>query len=221
MIDINCYMEKLIELLKDRFESRLIYVGLQGSYLRGEATENSDIDVMVVINNLSVKDLEIYRSLIQSLGDFDKSCGFICSRDDLAHWNPLEICHLLHTTRDYVGKLSELVPTYTKDDIETFIQVSVNNLYHAICHHYVHAESNHDMDNLSSIYKGVFFILQNLYYLNNETFVATKNELLSLLKGKDHAVLKRSIELSQGISHDYSESFELLFSWCQETIKKA
>ncbi|MBQ9141799.1 MAG: nucleotidyltransferase domain-containing protein [Lachnospiraceae bacterium] len=32
---------------KDEFGDRLLYVGLQGSYLRGEATESSDIDIMV------------------------------------------------------------------------------------------------------------------------------------------------------------------------------
>ncbi len=219
MIDINCYLKKLICMLKDCFSSRLIYVGLQGSYLRGEATENSDIDIMVVIADLSVEDLDNYRSIIRSLDSFDKSCGFVCSRDDLTNWNPLEICHLLHTTKDYVGKLSELVPAYTKDDIKLFIKMSVNNLYHAICHHHIHAEFNRDMENLCAAYKGVFFILQNLYYLTSEQFITTKNELLSLLDGKDLAVLIRSIELNQGISHDYSESFELLFTWCQETLK--
>ena len=219
MIDINCYMEKLACLLKKGFSSRLVYVGLQGSYLRGEATENSDIDIMVVIADLSVDDLDNYRSIIQSLGSYDKSCGFICSREDLLHWNPLEICHLLHSTKDYVGKLAELVPAYTNDDIRLFIKMSVNNLYHVICHHHIHAESNLDMETLCAAYKGVFFILQNIYYLTSQNFISTKNELLSLLDGKDHAVLRRSIELNQGIPHDYSESFELLFTWCQETMK--
>lgn len=219
MIDINCYMEKLACLLKKGFSSRLVYVGLQGSYLRGEATENSDIDIMVVIADLSVYDLDNYRSIIQSLDHFEKSCGFICSESDLLSWNPLEICHLLHSTKDYVGKLAELVPAYTKDDIKLFIKMSVNNLYHAICHHHIHAESNLDMENLCAAYKGVFFILQNIYYLTSKKFITTKNELLSLLDGKDHTVLKRSIELNQKIPHDYSENFELLFTWCQETMK--
>ena len=93
------YISSLTRLLSTAFGERLIYVGLQGSYLRGEATESSDIDVMVVIDCMSVADLAAYRQAIASLPDADKSCGFICGRDELLHWNPLEICHLLHTTR--------------------------------------------------------------------------------------------------------------------------
>ena len=42
--NINNYLEKLILQCKESFGGRLVYVGLQGSWLRGEATENSDID---------------------------------------------------------------------------------------------------------------------------------------------------------------------------------
>ena len=83
MLDPVWYIHHLAEMLKTAFGERLRYIGLQGSYLRGEATENSDIDIMVVIENLSVPDLRIYRQCIESLGNFEKSCGFICSTEDL------------------------------------------------------------------------------------------------------------------------------------------
>lgn len=43
MFRIDEYIDKLIVTLKDMFGERLLYIGLQGSYLRNEATENSDI----------------------------------------------------------------------------------------------------------------------------------------------------------------------------------
>ena len=79
MIRVDAYISELVSLLKAQFGVRLCYVGLQGSYLRGEATDSSDIDIMVVIDELSVADLDSYRGIIESLSDFDKSCGFICS----------------------------------------------------------------------------------------------------------------------------------------------
>lgn len=217
MIDIECYISQLIESLREQFHTRLLYVGLQGSYLRGEATVDSDIDIMVIIDKLTVDDLESYRSVIHSLEYAEKSCGFICSQTDLANWNPLEICHLLNTTKNYYGKLSEYVPPYTKIDIRNFIKLSVNNLYHEICHRYIHAEISKNIDFLPLTYKGVFFILQNLYYLEYGQYIGTKAELLSLLSGKDHAVLKQSIELSNNKAYNFAECFELLFTWCQET----
>ena len=49
MYDAKAYMDELILRLKKEFGEQLIYVGLQGSYLRGEMTEESDIDPMVVL----------------------------------------------------------------------------------------------------------------------------------------------------------------------------
>ena len=219
MIDIEGYIAKLTHSLQQRFGGRLLYVGLQGSYLRGEATDSSDMDIMVVLDRLSVSDLDAYREVIHSLEHEDKSCGFICSRDDLVNWNPLEICHLINSTRDYYGALSRMVPQYTREDVRNFVKLSLNNLYHEICHRYLHADQGKNMARLPGTYKGVFFILQNLYYLNHGTFIATKAELLPLLEGRDRAVLERALELHSGRSFDFSESFELLFTWCQETLK--
>lgn len=218
MIQIDEYIHRLIAHLQNCFCERLLYVGLQGSYLRGEATDSSDIDIMVVIDGLRVTDLERYRAIIQALDSPEKSCGFICSKTDLNNWNPLEICNLLNCTKDYYGVLQPLVPAYTERDIRNFIKLSLNNLYHEICHRYIHADPRKSIDKLTGSYKGVFFILQNLYFLRNGKFIATKAELLPLLEGKDHAVLERSIEFSLGVTFDFPESFELLFSWCQETL---
>ncbi len=96
MFKTDVYIPKLIELLKGIYRERLLYVGLQGSYLRGEATEHSDIDIK--------------------------------------NWNPLEICHLLHTTKDYYGTLAQLVPEYTKNDVRNFVKMSLGNLYHEVIH---------------------------------------------------------------------------------------
>ena len=219
MVDIRSYLASLTQLLGQQFGDRLLYIGLQGSYLRNEATEHSDIDIMVIIDQLGIADLDAYRAAIESLDHFDKSCGFICSKSDLANWNPLEICHVLNSTKDYYGCLQELVPEYDESDVRNFIKLSVNNLYHEICHRYIHADPGKSIAALPGTYKSVFFILQNLYYFTHGRFVGTKTELLPLLDGKNRAVLQRSIDLNSGIGHDFSESFELLFTWCQDTLK--
>ena len=219
MVQIENYIVQMIGLLQEQFDSRLLYVGLQGSYLRGEANDNSDIDIMVVIDELSAEDLASYRSILQLMGHFELSCGFICGKQDLEHWNPLEIHHVLHSTKDYYGTLQHLVPIYTEQDIRNFVKLSVNNLYHQICHHYIHADNNRCLKNLSGAYKGVFFILQNLHYLTCGVFAATKAELLQVLKGKDRAVLAQSLALSSGKDCGFEESFDLLFTWCQETMR--
>lgn len=218
MIDYEKYIEQLTKDLQESIGERLIYVGLQGSYLRGEANDNSDIDIMVVIDGLKVSDMDLYREAISRLEQVDKSCGFIAGKEELSHWNPLEICHLLHTTKDYYGKLKELVPDYTGQDIRNFINMSVNNLFHEICHRYIHASRTRNEEALPGSYKGVFFILQNLHFLEAGEFKQTKQELLMVLSGKNEKVLAKALELATGEPYDFEEAYKLLFSWCQEVI---
>ena len=98
--------------------------------------------------------------------------------------------------------------------------MSINNLYHFICHSFIHTDFEENLQALKDSYKGVFFILQNIYYLKNNKYIQTKKELLSLLDGIDYDILKRSIDLKNGIEFDFGECFELLFKWCQKTIKQ-
>ena len=75
MFDLNEYLNSLISECREAFAGRFLYAGLQGSYLRGEAKENSDIDVMIVIDSFSPDDMRTYRDILKKIGYYDKSCG--------------------------------------------------------------------------------------------------------------------------------------------------
>ena len=218
MFVIEEYIDKLTALLKDEYGERLLYIGLQGSYLRHEETENSDIDIMAVIDNISVEDLKAYKKALVSVGNFDKSCGFICGKADLEHWNPLEICHLLNATKDYYGELKSLVPSYTSEDERNYVKLSLNNFYHEICHRYIHADMERNISRLPITCKSLFFIMQHLYYLRSGNFVQTKRELLECVQGEDKAVLELSISLQNNVDYDFDKAFSLMFNWCRNTL---
>lgn len=220
MIRIEEYIDGLTDILADAFGERLVYIGLQGSYLRNEATENSDIDIMAVIDDISVEDLDTYRQALVSIGNFDKSCGFICGRADLSHWNPLELCHLLNTTKDYYGELKNLVPAYTMEDERNYVKFSLNNLYHEICHRYIHADREHNISRLPVTCKSVFYIVQHLHYLRTGNFIPTKRELLECVQDKDKAVLELGVSLRNDDGYDFDRAFSLLFRWCQSALAR-
>ena len=220
MIRIEEYIDELTDILADAFGERLVYIGLQGSYLRNEATENSDIDIMAVIDDISVEDLDTYRQALVSIGNFDKSCGFICGRADLSHWNPLELCHLLNTTKDYYGELKNLVPAYTMEDERNYVKFSLNNLYHELCHRYIHADREHNISRLPVTCKSVFYIVQHLHYLRTGNFVPTKRELLECVQDEDKAVLELSVSLRNDDGYDFDRAFSLLFRWCQSALAR-
>ena len=218
MYDIGQYTNALVAALVQRFGERLAYVGLQGSYLRGEATKDSDIDIMVVIDALEVADLDAYRDTVRSVSGGPEPCGFIGGRAELANWNPLEVCHLLHSTKDYYGTLAELVPGYTREDVRNFAKLSVNNLYHEICHRYIYSAPEKNAAKLTGVYKQAFFILQNVHYLRTGVFAQTKQMLLPQLSGRDRQVLSTAVALQNGAQYEYRPLFEQLYAWCQETM---
>ncbi|MFR1436194.1 MAG: nucleotidyltransferase domain-containing protein [Acutalibacteraceae bacterium] len=218
MLDIEDYLAQMIHSLRQSFGERLLYVGLQGSYFRGEADAESDIDIMVVLDVLRIPDMDAYRAIIRSLGHADRACGFICGRAELAAWNPCEIWQLVHDTRDCFGTLAALVPAYTAEDIRNQVKIGIGNLYHELCHRYIHSAAPQDDEALRGAYKAVFYLLQNLYFLRTGKYVRKKRELAEHLHGIDREVLRTALELRTRPAEYDPKAFSLLFSWCQQTL---
>ena len=217
MFDLDSYLNALISSCRAAFGERLLYVGLQGSYLRGEAHENSDIDVMLILDRFSVRDMDRYREILKKIGFYERSCGFICGKDELLRWNPLEVCQLRHTTKDLVGKLTDYLPPATREDEINYVKLSLGNLYHELCHRYVHADREKNAAKFRGTSKYLLFLIQNLRYLESGRFVLTKKELKEVVSAEDRRVLELA-ELPDGF--DFEQAFSVLFSWCQRTFAR-
>ncbi len=215
MIDLNEYLSKLIPACRRAFGDRLLYAGLQGSYLRGEANDRSDIDIMVILDSFSVKDMDEYREILKKTGSYEKSCGFICGRDEMARWNPLEIFHLRQTTKDIYGSLSDYLPDASREDEINFVKVSLGNLYHELNHRYIHADRETNVIRFRGTCKGLFFLIQNLYYLESGEFVTTSGALKEVVSEDDRRALMLT-ELPDGF--DFDKAFSFLFAWCQNAF---
>ena len=80
MIDITAWMQNFLQMLNDTFADRVWFVGLQGSYGRGEATETSDIDIVVILDELSARDIQAYHDMLDSLPHRELICGFLSGK---------------------------------------------------------------------------------------------------------------------------------------------
>lgn len=216
MVEIETWIKTLQERLLAAFGERLAYIGLQGSYRRGEADEASDIDVMVVLDTVTAADLRQYRAIVAQMEEAEKACGFIGGREELLHWPKHELFLLVHETQDCYGHLRDMVPAYGRADIESFVRINTANLYHALCHGYLYSEN--ETARFAGCYKAVFYILQNLHYLQTGAFAATKRGLLVALCGEDKAVLDTALRLRAGERVDMEEAFSRLLCWCQSTL---
>jgi len=217
MFDLDKYLADMIMNCRSAFGERLLYVGLQGSWLRGEAHENSDIDVMVILDRFSVRDMDTYRGILKKIGSYEKSCGFICGKDEMKRWNPLEVCQLRHTTKDLVGVLSDYLPPATREDEINYVNLSLGNLYHELCHRYIHEDREKNAAKLRSICKGVFFLIQNMHFLESSHFILTKTGLKEAVSSEDRRVLELE-ELPD--VYDFDQAFSSLFAWCQSAFAR-
>ncbi len=217
MFDLNEYLGKLIAACQAAFANRLLYVGLQGSYLRGEATEDSDIDIMIVLDGFSVRDMDIYRNILETVGYADKACGFICGRDELTRWSPLEVCQLRYTTKDLYGQLAGYLPDASREDEIHYVKISLGNLYHALCHRYIHRDRTRNIQAFRGVGKALFFLIQNIYFLESGQFVTTKKALQALAGEEDRRVLTLT-ELTDDA--DFDEAFAAVFAWCQNAFRR-
>ena len=215
MFDINCYLQKLIKECKNTFVNRLLYIGLQGSYMRGEATDKSDIDVMIILEDFSVADMDVYREILKNLGNYERSCGFICGREEMLRWNPLEVCQLRQTTKDLFGELKGFLPPATRKDEINYVKLSLGNVYHELCHRYIHGDRSNNIAALRGTGKSLFFLIQNLHYLESGSFAVTKQALKGQVSEADRTVLEMT-ELQDDT--DFDAAFRTVFHWCQDAF---
>ncbi|WP_343253381.1 nucleotidyltransferase domain-containing protein, partial [Ligaoa zhengdingensis] len=83
MINYDLWIKEIMGKIMNCFGSRVHFVGIQGSYRRGEATEQSDIDLVFILDSLGMEDLAEYRAIVQSMPHAEKACGFVSGRAEL------------------------------------------------------------------------------------------------------------------------------------------
>lgn len=212
MFNIKSWMNELIVRLKQTFGARLVAVGLQGSFKRGEAHNGSDIDAVVVLDRLSPADLDVYKQILQAMPpSTHPSCGFISGREDLKNWSRAELFQFSYDTDTLYGSFDGILPAPTRQAALEAAQTGAGTLFHALCHTQVHGDVTPAF--LAQLYKGAFFILQAVHFAQTGQYVADKQTLQQALSGRNKEVLAALL------AGQYPpESAELLFYWCRETL---
>jgi uncharacterized protein len=221
MVDIDSWLESIKSKIEVVFANRILFIGYQGSYRRGEATPESDIDIVVILDNLEMDDLRKYKNIVQSMPHSEKACGFISGKDEISNWSKSDMFQFIYETQSLLGKLEHLVSPLNKSDIEKAIKTGAENLYQAACHSFLY--DGDIKQNLSGLYKMTFFILQAEHFFLTCQYVPTKKELLGKLKGQDKEILSNCINrnLLSGYDMEKVETlYDKLIKWCSRRITK-
>ncbi len=71
--NVDNWLSSITAKLKEEFNEELLFIGLQGSYNRGEATPQSDIDLIVILETLDFQNLTKYKNILNNMPYKEKS----------------------------------------------------------------------------------------------------------------------------------------------------
>ena len=215
-------MADLLPQLQQSFGSRLQYLGLQGSYRRGEATETSDIDVVVLLDNVALDDLDTYRSMVRAMDEGQKACGFFSSAADLFHWPRHELFGFQKDTVDYFGRLESFLPALSAKDAAESVRIGASGLMHMLTHSYLYAAADAKQMMLQEACKTAFFVMLVKHWLESGVYCGSKKELLSHLDGNDKEIITAGLDFSLWIAdHSQKETCAALLRWCRSMLRAA
>ncbi len=219
-IDIRMWMHYFMKLANQIFAPRVRLIGLQGSCARGEATEHSDIDVVLVLDTLSLADLEKYRAMLDQLPHRERVCGFVSGAKELSLWEPSDRFQFYFDTKVLQGRLEDLFPPADKEDARRAVWSGACSIYHGVCHNFVHER---DINTLDALYKSARFVLQAKLFYETGTYHVHKYGLALALSPQDRDILESRAKvqaLSPTDDSGFSSLSDSLMQWSSHLIKE-
>ena len=217
MIDITTWMQNFLQTLNKTFENRVWFVGLQGSYGRGEATETSDIDIVVILDELSAKDIQIYNDMLDTLPNRDLICGFLSGKNEIMNWEPSDLFQFCNDTTPIKGTLDEVFALIDENAINRAIKIGACNIFHGCVHNMLHEKSE---DILRGLYKSASFVVQAIVFKQTGNYIKYQEELLKVVSSDELVIVENFMNLKNGGTVDFSLMSETLFDWAKKWISE-
>ena len=218
MIDINDWINRFLKILNDTFGERVWFVGLQGSYSRGEARDTSDIDVVVILDQLSAADIQKYNAMLDTLPNRELICGFVSGKNELLRWEPSDLFQFYHDTTPIKGSLEEVVAVVDETAVNRAIKIGACNIYHGCVHNMLHEKSE---DILKGLYKSASFVVQAIAFKQTGKYVKHQSELRDVVSTDERVIVDTFLNLKNGGIVDFNSMSEALFAWAKKWISEA
>ena len=215
MIDINDWMKNFLQKLDETFANRVWFVGLQGSYGRGEATETSDIDIVVILDELSAMDIHVYKDMLDTLSHRELICGFLSGRKEIMNWEPSDLFQFCHDTTPIKGSLDEVMEVIDESAVNRAIKIGACNIYHGCVHNMLHEKSE---DILRGLYKSASFVVQAIAFKQTGHYISHQKELLKVVSSNEQVIVDTFMNLKNGGMVDFNLMSETLFVWSKKWI---
>jgi len=215
MIEITAWMKEFLQTLNETFTNCVWFVGLQGSYGRGEATETSDIDIVVILDQLSVTDIQKYNAMLDTLPNRELICGFVSGKDELLNWEPSDLFQFYYDTTPIQGSLDELLAVIDESAVNRAIKIGACNIYHGCVHNMLHEKSE---DIVKGLYKSASFVVQAIVIKQTGKYIKHQSELRNIVSNDERVIVDTFLNLKNGGAVEFNLMSEILFAWSKKWI---
>ena len=217
MVDITTWMNDFLQNLNHTFENRVWFVGLQGSFARGEATETSDIDIVVILDELSAMDIQTYNTMLDTLPHRELICGFLSGKNEIMNWEPSDLFQFYYDTTPIKGSLDEVLTVVDESAVNRAIKIGACNIFHGCVHNMLHEKSE---DILRGLYKSASFVVQAIVFKQTGNYIKHQEELLTVAMPDEQAIINTFLSLKKGGTVDFISMSEMLFAWSKKWISE-
>ena len=217
MIDITAWMQNFLQTLNETFANRVWFVGLQGSYGRSEATETSDIDIVVILDELSPMDIQTYNAMLSTLTHRELICGFVSGINEIMNWEPSDLFQFCYDTIPIKGNLDKVFALIDDRAVNRAIKIGVCNIFHGCVHNMLHEKSE---DILRGLYKSAFFVVQAIVFKQTGNYMKHQEELLTVAALNEQAIINTYLSLKKGGMVDFIPMSDALFVWAKQWISE-
>lgn len=218
MIDVTTWIQNFLQALNKTFANRVWFVGLQGSYGRGEARDTSDIDIVVILDELSAVDIQTYNEMLNTLTHRELICGFLSGKKEIMNWEPSDLFQFYHDTTPIIGSLDEVMAVVDDVAVNRAIKNGACNIYHGCVHNMLHEMSE---DILKGLYKSAVFVIQAITFKQTGKYIRSQSDLLQIALPEEQRIINTSTYLKNGGAIDFEKMSQEFFVWSKAWIGKA
>ncbi|HJN14492.1 MAG TPA: nucleotidyltransferase domain-containing protein [Armatimonadota bacterium] len=225
--DVDSWLEEFHQRVLECFGERLIFLAHHGSWARGEARPDSDIDAFVIVDHVDDETLLAYRKLIDAmpLTNEHMVSTFFGSTPELSVWPRHEQiqcwfgCKILH------GDLADLVEPPTDGDFITDVRLKASDNLHMARHYLLHP---HDMTGrmrqLAYPFKEACYAMQSWMHLTTGIRYDSKLAMLDALEDETDREVVLAVRNWQTITSDKpevaTEYAALLERWARAMLER-
>lgn len=215
MINIDAWVKHYQQAINAAFPDRVVLMGLQGSFARGEATERSDIDMVLILDEVRFDDLVLYRQTVEGLAHRERLCGFVAGKGEVRGWSRYDLFQLYFDTTPLQGAWDDLVPKMTAADGQQAALAGACQLYHACSHNFLHTKST---ETLQSLYKTAFFTMQADHFCKTGTYINSKRRMTEAVDAQEQPLMDAITNPALIDDSTFEAYVRLLLNWASRLI---